>query len=118
MAKYIVSDTMPIMVTYYYEIEADNEDDVISVYCDTQGGGPIGYSLGDTLDFADSLDLVYEPADSEPWALQAARVEAVASELLESLVEALDVMGDWGEDGDPAWAERARAVIAKAKGTA
>jgi hypothetical protein len=45
-----------------------------------------------------------------------AQLIAAAPELLEALEEALSVMGEWGEDGDPEWAEQARAAIAKAKG--
>jgi hypothetical protein len=41
---------------------------------------------------------------------------AAAPELLDALRDALDVMGDWGEDGDPEWANVARAAIAKAEG--
>lgn len=44
------------------------------------------------------------------------RLLAAAQELLDALHEALEVMGGWGDDGDPAWADRARAAIAKAEG--
>lgn len=40
-----------------------------------------------------------------------------APELLVALQEALDVMGGRIDDGYPAWADRAREVIAKAKGS-
>jgi len=45
-----------------------------------------------------------------------ARLISAAPCLLEALKEALDVMGNWGEDGVPAWAERAREAISKAEG--
>jgi hypothetical protein len=40
---------------------------------------------------------------------------AAAPELLESLKEALEVMGTW-DDAEPGWATTARAAIAKATG--
>ena len=39
---------------------------------------------------------------------------AAAPDLLDALVDALEVIGSWGEDGDPAWAERAKETIRKA----
>lgn len=50
------------------------------------------------------------------WQHADARLIAAAPELLDALKESLDVMGEWGDDGDPAWASRARAAIAKAEG--
>lgn len=45
-----------------------------------------------------------------------ANLMAAAPDLLDALKDALDVMGDWGADGDPAWAGVAKAAIAKAEG--
>ena len=39
---------------------------------------------------------------------------AAAPELLDALVDALEVIGSWGEYGYPAWAERAKETIRKA----
>lgn len=37
-------------------------------------------------------------------------------ELLECLKEALEVMGDWGPEGEPGWATRTRQIVNKAEG--
>ncbi len=44
------------------------------------------------------------------------RLMAAAPEMLDALKEALEVMGEWGADGDPQWALAARAAIDKAEG--
>lgn len=49
-------------------------------------------------------------------ALKASRMNDAAGDMLAALEEALEVMGDWGNDGEPAWAGRARAAITRAKG--
>lgn len=41
---------------------------------------------------------------------------ATPSEALECLKEALEVMGNWGDEGEPGWAIRARRIINEAEG--
>lgn len=48
--------------------------------------------------------------------LARSRLNDAAGDMLAALEEALEVMGDWGNDGEPAWAGRARAAITRAKG--
>ena len=55
-------------------------------------------------------------SDDRGWNAGDLDLMAAAPDLLAALKDALDVMGDWGDDGDPAWAIRARDAIAKAEG--
>ena len=58
------------------------------------------------------IDLVYlEAAD-----LPLPAVYEGGPELLECLKEALEVMGDWGPEGEPGWATRTRQIVNKAEG--
>jgi len=45
-----------------------------------------------------------------------ARLFLESPELADCLEDALDVIGSWGEDGDPAWAQRARECLARIRG--
>jgi hypothetical protein len=45
-----------------------------------------------------------------------ARLIAAAPDLLDALEEAIEVVGSWGDDGDPSWLERAKSAIAKVGG--
>jgi hypothetical protein len=47
-----------------------------------------------------------------------ARLIAAAPDLLDALEEAIEVVGSWGDDGDPSWLERAKSAIAKVGGAA
>jgi hypothetical protein len=44
------------------------------------------------------------------------RLIAAAPDLLDALEEAIEVVGSWGDDGDPSWLERAKSAIAKVGG--
>jgi hypothetical protein len=57
-----------------------------------------------------NIAVTYDPAH--------AAIVAAAPELLEALEDAIDVAGNWGEDGDPSWLVRAKEAIQKAKGEA
>lgn len=48
--------------------------------------------------------------------IAAERLTAAAPDLLAALKDALEVMGDWDDEGAPGWAQAARAAIAKAEG--
>jgi len=58
---------------------------------------------------------VSDKGDGAPEDFANAALIAAAPELLESLKEALEVMGTW-DDAEPGWATIARAAIAKAGG--
>ena len=63
---------------------------------------------------ADGNTLCLFPGGTLEEAKANAALFAAAPDLLDALVDALEVIGSWGEDGDPAWAERAKETIRKA----
>lgn len=87
------------------------------------GGSPVIVNFGDT----DRMALVINDPSPEGngfiYGVEAdeedvanGRLISAAPKMLAALKEALEVIGSWGEDGDPAWGTRAEAAIAKAEG--
>lgn len=59
MPKFKVSDTMACMVTWEYEIEADDKDAAFQKYVNGDHGEAIGPTIGDTVEYVpQSLDCV------------------------------------------------------------
>ena len=69
-------------------------------------------------DFSDDASECHVCGHGEAASAPADPVRDAAPDMLAALKEALEVMGDWGDEGEPAWSERARAAIAKAEGRA
>jgi hypothetical protein len=81
------------------------------------GFGPEEYE-GITIESPSTGTIICEMAGGLPVGeiLANARLVKEAPELLDCLKDALDIVGSWGEGGDPVWAQRSRKAIAKVEG--
>lgn len=75
--------------------------------------GPEDYE-GITIESTDHSTIICEIAGGLPLIeiLGNAKLIEKAPKLLDCLKEALEVMGNWDEEGDPEWAKRSREIIA------
>ena len=80
MAKYLITDRIPVWVDYYYIVEADSEEEAKQAYRAGDQGDEQGYELSENVVHVDNYVTV-EPAEAEPGAsseLKAAMARKVA----------------------------------------
>ena len=51
MPKYIIRDTTPYYVSWYYEIEADDEDSAYETFCDGPDAPATHVNIGESCDY-------------------------------------------------------------------
>ncbi len=56
MPKYIIRDTTPCYVSWYYEVEALDEDAAYEQFCDGSYSGAQAIEIGDSIDWVDGQE--------------------------------------------------------------
>ena len=63
MAKFQVTTTQASYVSWTYIIEAENEQEALSLYYDGDHGDPVSTEIGDSVDCCDSTEEVSKIED-------------------------------------------------------